>query len=186
MKPWSAFLRDVRPSAPSTPEPVLEHAILRAAQDFCQRTRAWVVELDPTTTSVNMAEYDIELPTGSELVRIESATLNGHPYSVWKRGDRSRSRYVFTPDGRTLRFSEPMAEGQSLVLTCSLKPGEGAKGIDDIVFARYVAVIALGAVALHTGDQGKQLQFDNRCDDIVYRLWKGNAAIQQRTEPNFF
>lgn len=185
MKPWSAFLRDVRPWAPSTPEPVLEHTILRAAQEFCQRTRAWVLELDPTTTFAGMSEYDIELLPNTELVRIESATLNGAPYAVRKRGDRAASWCVFTPDGRTLQFSEPMAEGQSLVLTCSVKPGEGAKGIDDTVFARYVAVIALGAAAAITSDPAKRLEFNNRCDDIVFQLWKGNAAIQQRTVPYF-
>jgi hypothetical protein len=185
MKPWSAFLRDVRPSAPSTPEPVLEHAILRAAQEFCQRTRAWVVELDPTTTSADATEYDIELATGTELVRIESASLDGHPYAVWRRDTRASGRYVFTPDGRTLRFSHPMGQGKSLVLTCSLKPGESAKGVDDALFARYVTVIALGAVASITGDPMKRADFESRCDDIVYQLWKGNAALQQRTRPSF-
>lgn len=186
MKPWSAFLRDVRPSAPSTPEPVLEHAILRAAQEFCQKTRAWVVELDPTTTSADATEYDMELPPGTELVRIESASLDGQPFAVWRRDTRASGRYVFSPDGRTLRFSQPMSDGQSLVLTCSVKPGETAKGIDDIVFARYVTAIALGAVAGVTGDPVKQASFGSRCDDIVYQLWKGNAATRQRTEPSFF
>jgi len=185
MKPWSAFLRDVRPAAPSTPEPVLEHAILRAAQEFCQRTRAWVLELDPTATFAGMSEYDIELLPTTELVRIESAKLNGEPFAVWKRGDSASGRYVFTPDGRTLRFSTPMSEGQSLVLTCSVKPGEDAKGIDDTLFARYVTVIALGAVAGITSDPMKRADFESRCDDIVYQLWKGNAALRQRTQPSF-
>ncbi|QNK66086.1 hypothetical protein [Variovorax sp. PAMC26660] len=186
MKLWNAFLRDVRPSAPTTPEPVLEHAILRAAQEFCQRTRAWVVEFDPTITSADATEYDMELPAGTELVRIESASLDGHPFAVWRRDAKASGRYVFTPDGRTLRFSQRSTDGQSLVLTCSVKPGEGAKGIDDVVFARYVTVIALGAVAGITGDAAKQGRFEAKCDDIVFQLWKGNAATRQRTEPSFF
>lgn len=181
MKTWSAFLKDVRPSAPATPEPVLEHAVMRAAQYFCEQTRAWVVELDPTLTIDGITEYDIELPRDTELVRIESATFNGEPYAVWTPRSRAHGHFVSTPDGRVLRFSRAEAPELNLVLTCSVKPGEGASGIDDTVFARYVRDIAAGAIAGLTGDLVRQQAFEDRCADIRYRLWKGNAAIQQRT-----
>ncbi|MNL23089.1 hypothetical protein D3C87_1444580 [compost metagenome] len=164
---------------------MLEHAILRAAQVFCEKTRAWVVELDPTLTIDGINEYDIDLPRDTELVRIESAKLNGEDFAVWKPG-RGCGRYVFSPDARSLRFSRPMGADQSLVLTCSLKPAETATGIDDIVFARYVRDIALGAAADIASDPIKSARFNSRCDDIVYQLWKGNAAITQRTSANFF
>jgi len=98
MKTWAAFLKDVRPSAPGIPEPRLEHAVLRAAQDFCDRTRAWKVELDPTTTRAGAVEYDLELERNVELVRIESATLNGIPFTVWRDGDLFDSVQTFLND----------------------------------------------------------------------------------------
>jgi len=186
MKTWAAFLKDVRPSAPGIPEPRLEHAVLRAAQDFCDRTRAWKVELDPTTTRAGAVEYDLELERNVELVRIESATLNGIPFAVWRDGDLPRSRYVYTPDSKTLMFGEPMEAGARLVLTCTVKPGNAAAGIDDALFDRYVTLIALKAVSIATGDMTKRLDYESQCDALKTRLWRGNAAIRPRTRPNFF
>jgi hypothetical protein len=186
MKAWSEFLRDVRPLAASTPEPVAEHALRRAAQAFCQATRAWKVELDPTRTREGVREYDLELDSNTELVRIESATLNGNDYSVWRTGDHPRGRYVYTPDGKTVLFADPVAAGLPLVLTCSVKPGNNATGVDDAIFDRYVDVIALGAVARLTGDGNKRLDFEDQCDRIKTRLWRGEAAIRPRTRASFF
>lgn len=181
MKPWSAFLRDVRPHAPSTPEPMLEHQVLRAAQRFCDETRAWVVVLDPTFTYEGQLNYDLELERNTELVRLESATLNGLDYEVSRPGKPARGSYVFTPDGRTIEFSQSVGADLPLVVTAAVRPGEGAEGIDDILFSRYLSVIALGAAAGATGDASKLGEFESRMDQIKTRLWRGNAATRPRT-----
>lgn len=186
MKTWSAFLRDVRPAAPSTPEPVLEHAVRRAAQRFCERTRAWIVELDPTVTRAGATVYDLELERNVELVRLESATFNGNPYAIWRAGETCRGGYVYTPDGKSITFGEPVAAGLRLVVRCAVKPGNAATGVDDMLFDRYLKEIALGAVADITGDGLRKAEFTDECNRIKTALWRGNAAIRPRARPSFF
>ncbi|CAN7469026.1 hypothetical protein LJR175_003132 [Variovorax sp. LjRoot175] len=187
MKAWSSFLRDVRLSAPATPEPIAEHAVLRAAQEFCRYTRAWVVELDPTITQEGVREYDLELEQGTELVRIESATFNGEDYPVWRPGEAATcDRYLFTPDARAIAFTKAVGAGLPLVVRCSVTPGETATGLDDVLFARYVKDIALGAVAELTSDDAKRTSFMNRMDRIKTDLWRGNAAIRPRARAHLF
>lgn len=185
MKPWSAFLPDVRPASPLTPEPMLEHAIKRATQEFCRDTRAWLVELDPTLTIEGENSYDIDLDY-AELVRLESAKLNGLHIDVWRAGDAPCGRYIYTPDGKTVEFSQPVAAGLPLVLRCSVTPSETARGCDDSLYDRYVTVIAKLAVATLTGDQIKRAEYEAERDRIKTRLWRGNAAIRPRAVSNFF
>ena len=186
MKTWDLFLRDVMPSVPNVPEPSAEHAVHRAAQEFCRRTRAWEVAMDPITTMEGVVVYDIELPPQTELVRLERATLNGLPVTVWRDGDDAAGLYVFTPEGRQLLFSRTTGAGQRLALTAALRPSEAATGVDDVIFDLYVETIARGAVARLTGDPAKKADFEAECDRIKTDLWRGQAAIRPRARSNFF
>lgn len=187
MKPWLNFFPDVLPDVPpDTPEPTVEHALLRAAQDFCQRTRAWRLDLDPFTTQDAVTEYDLELEPQSELVRIESATLNGFPLTVWRVGDAACGQFLSCADGKTLRLNRPMSADGVIVVTACLKPGNTASGVDDALFDRYVTTIALGAVARLNADAGKRTDFEDQCGHIKTQLWRGLAATRPRAAPNFF
>lgn len=187
MKPWSTFFPDVLPAVVGLglPEPTIEHQIKRAAQEFCRRTRAWRVTLDPVFTSSNGLSYDMELEPRSELVRIESAKLDGHSITVWRDRD-GRGRFVFTPDGRTVVFSEQPGQGQQLVLTASLRPSDAATGLEDALADRYSEAISRGAVARLKGDGGLQLAFEQECDRIKVDLWRGSAAINPRVRAHWF
>jgi len=186
MSDWSAFLKDVRIDAPGVAEPLAEHAVRRAAQRFCDLTRAWVVELDPTITREGVLEYDLELDQGAELVRLESAKLNGQDYAIWRAGNDPQGPYVYTPDGKLILFSRPVSAGLPLVLRCSVKPGNEASGIDDAIYDRYCDVIAKGAVARLTKDPTKAMEFEAECGRIKHQLWRGNAAIRPRARACFF
>jgi hypothetical protein len=188
MKTWDQFLPDVLIVAPATSMPAARRALMNAAQDFCRETRAWQVQLDATSTSGTELDYAIELPSKTELVRIESATLDGSDFAVWRGGERERSstRYVDTTDALNVRFSEQPAAGQSLVLTCALMPAEGAAGVDDSIYRQYRRDIAAGAIAAITGDPGRQAVFESRCAEVRYQLWRGRSAARPRARPSFF
>lgn len=188
MRPWSDFLKDVRPKVPTLPEPVIEHAIRRGAQAFCEYTRAWRVEVDPVTTLEGVRDYDLDLDMGCELVRLEDgAKLGGQDIAIWRAGADGHGRYVYSPDGKTLQLSRAPAAGLLLEVTATVKPGEMSPGIDQAIFDRYAPVIAKGAVvAALGGDPLDDAAFVSTCDAIKTRLWRGNAAIRPRARPNYF
>lgn len=156
MKAWDQFLRDIRLDVPGCPEPVAEHAALRAAQEFFERTGAWKVWLEPIRTQPGVMEYDIELERGSELVRIERATLAGRPADIttpdalpddWKTSQAGISDCICTSDRKTLIVLPVPTAVVVLQVEATLKPSNRAEGIEDYLYDLYVESIAFGAKA---------------------------------------
>lgn len=156
MKTWDQFLRDVLPDVTGCPEPVAEHAIMRAAQEFCMGSRAWRVWLDPVTTRENVTEYDIELEPSTILARLENATLDGRIIDVlaqedlrpdWKTNSNGLSTCVFTQDGQTVTLLPAQTAGMSLLIEASLQPTDDAQGVPDFIHQQYAEIIAMGAKA---------------------------------------
>jgi hypothetical protein len=82
VKAWSAFLPDVLQHVPGCPDPVAEHALLRAAQEFFETTRIWKLWLPDMLTVADETDYLLFLEPKSELVRLEQATLAGREIVV--------------------------------------------------------------------------------------------------------
>jgi hypothetical protein len=187
MKTWDQLMPDVLIVTPGTSTAHVRRALVNAAQDFLKDTRAWQVDLEATTTEAGVLSYPLELPSKTELVRIESATLDGDEYAVWRAGERATTtRYVYTRDAVNVLFSEAPGDAQSLLLTCALMPAEGAAGVDDAIYRQYRRDIALGAVAAITGSMERQVAFEARCADVRYQLWKGRSAARPRARPSLF
>ena len=187
MRPWKHLFPDVMPAVPAVSEPMAEHHIRRATQDFCRRTRAWREKLDPVLTVEGARVYDLDMPPFAELVRLESATLAGEVLEVWRAGFGARcGRYIATPDGKTVELQFAHGAGLALVVDASLMPANNAAGFESPIFDRYDEVIATGAIARLTGDEMKAAQFESRCNAIKTDLWRGMAATRPRARPFFF
>lgn len=188
MRAWRDFFPEVLPFiADGIPDPMLERRVLRCAQRFCERTRAWRVTLEPISLLAGVTNYEMELPQQTELVRLEEgAQLDGSPIDVWRPSAGGRGRYVSTPDRKTVDLSWSPAAGQTLVLVATLKPSGGATGLEDFLFDQYADVIADGTVA-RINDDGLKLEgFENRCSEIATQLWRGSAATRPRARPHYF
>lgn len=155
MKTWDQFLRDVLPDVPGCPEPVAEHAIMRAAQEFCAGAMVWTVWLDNVTTRADATEYDIELEPASDLAQLMRATLDGRDIDIttaaslpsdWKTNTAGISTCLHTQDRKTMILLPAQAAGMILRVEAALKPADDAQGVEDHVF-EYVETIAMGAKA---------------------------------------
>lgn len=164
MKAWSEFLKDVLVHVPGCPEPVAEHAIKRAAQEYFETTRVWKCWLIDITTSDSATDYPMFLPSKTELVRLERATLNGRPIRVrseeqlpaeWRTYTQSIEDGVHTSDLRTLILLPAQAAGLVLKVEASIRPDQSATGVEDQFFGRAVLPIAMGAVAALKEHQDK-------------------------------
>lgn len=187
MKTWDAFYPDVLPVvAPGTPDPAVDRQLLRAAQEFCKRTRAWRVRLDPVVMIDGQTEYDIELPRGSELVRLESANDGGRELSIWRDDPQGCGGYLFLRDGKLFLMSRPDVAGGPVTLDVALQPSNDAEGLEDALFDRYANVIAQGAVSSLNNDASRAVWFDAECASVRARLWRGDSAARPRGMANWF
>jgi hypothetical protein len=156
VKSWAQFLPDVLVHVPGCPDPVAEHALLRAAQEFFETTRVWKLWLTDTLTVADQTEYFLFLEPKSELVRLERATLAGRTIVVrsedelpadWMTSPQCVETGVHTPDQKALILLPAQAADQVLKVEASIKPANDATGIEDYLFDQYVKQIAAGAVA---------------------------------------
>jgi hypothetical protein len=160
MAKWSAWNSDVLPHLQGVPDPLVAQALCRAARDLFTRTHAWAIWLDQQPSVAQpAAEYSLDLPEQTEVVRIERATLGTSPIELrnWRQlsgdpfaadlaeqmqqGIVSRDRLVFTVTG------QPVA-GEALRVQVSLRPTLTAAGIDaDDIVSEYHEAIAAGALS---------------------------------------
>ena len=156
MKAWDQFFSDLMVDLPECPEPVITHALKRAAQDFFKQTLLWKVWLEPMRTAANTNEYELALEPRSELVRIERATLDGRPIVIstaasmptdWITNPLGIEDCIFSADGKNITLIPMKDAGLTLLIEASLRPADSALGIENCLFDLYSETIATGAKA---------------------------------------
>jgi hypothetical protein len=176
VKAWADFLPDVLVHVPGCPDPVAEHALLRAAQEFFETTRLWMEWLREQYTVAGLMDYPRVLPNQADLVRLERATLNGRQIEVrseedlpadWQTYPQTVCTGVHTTDRETLYLVPSTQDGQVLLVQASLKPSDDATGVEDHLFAHHAKHIACGAVAALKYHAEKT--YSDPANAIVYR-----------------
>lgn len=157
MATWDFWFSDVMVHAPTAPDPLVRQALCRASREFLRRTRIWTEWLEATTTTEGMGvEYDFELPTQTELLRIEQATLNGQPLKVQSFRQRAKDWNQY-PDGEkalvsrdlvTYNLTGMFSAGDVVQVQASLIPSLRATGLPDYLANSYLEPIAEGAKAI--------------------------------------
>ena len=205
MKAWELFYPYVLPDVIGCPNPVVDHALARAAREFFERTRAWTAWQDPVTTIAGTLDYPFALAIGVDLAKVLKATLGGVDLpiisdndlgSTWRTGGAGLSGLV-TTDRRN--FSVVPARGVGLLIRtfCALKPSNDAAGIDDIQFSQYVEEIANGAKARLLASPKKEYsdisaaaifqdQFNTSCASIARKVEKSFSRTPRRVVAHYF
>lgn len=206
MRTWDVFFPDVLPEVLGCPEPTVERALLRAAQDWCMRTRCWRADLDPITLRAATADYDVSYPSQADGVQFIGATINGQDIDFevadgTSTGDRragSRgSKRILTSDQRIVTVMPTPATTGTLVITALLKPSDAATGVPNDVGDRFKAEIALGALErllkmnktewmnpTLAADKGKD--YEQAVARVRKAVWKAWTNSRPRAVPMYF
>lgn len=151
MRTFDSILPDVLPRLPGVPEPTIERELLRAAQVICRRSRCWTVWTDPVQLQPGVTEYELDVPDGGQVVRVEAMTLDGRPAKVlpWQWLEHSETDLIgaeVVTAGRMAFFTGPNASGQ-VRFKAVLMPGENSPGLPDMVFDGNEAALVDGVIA---------------------------------------
>ena len=156
MATWDAWLPYVMVYAPSAPIPLVEQEVRRASHEFFRRTRAWVEWLEPVLSSATpLTEYAFTPPIGTDVVRIEQATIDGNQVPIsssreiaqdWERQAMDAVQLV-SRDLKTFRLGGIGADGSVVRVQAALVPSIASDGIPDELFEKYVDDIAHGVRA---------------------------------------
>lgn len=199
------FLPKILPYAPGCAEPTAHGAIIKAAQDFCERTRIW---RDEDTFTVTPDSCNVVcVPDGAELFEIEHASINGYTLDPISIGDLNRD----TPDWRTKdadlgRWITQTAPGSVMVvprcsgqlrLSTTLRPSNDADQLPEFIGKLHQQIIADGALAeiLMIPDQPftapdraqfYMMRFEAGLSRLSNLSVKGQQRAKARTRPQFF
>lgn len=204
MATWSDLHPDVLMYVPGCPDPVLDQEIRNSAIEFFRRTRVWTEWLEPIYTSAGVREYDLDLPSGSEVVRIEQATRNGSPLEL--EGFRSLGAdpaqgpvdgplALTSADRVTVWLSQGVSSGDRVQLRVSLKPTRSATGIGDVLFSQHRQALAEGAKhrlmrvpgPLHKPREAEEarLLFEREIATASVAGWRSHTNVTPRARPKW-
>lgn len=160
MSAWSAFYPDVLAEVLGAPEFIVDNALRNAAITFCERTHIWTQMLDPIDSVANQMEYDLDVPTRTNLVEIQAVWYSGRridpksprfletTYADWTAETGTPAFYTQeTPEVLLLVPMPTESLSESIKVRASLKPSSTATGVEDWIFARHRLDIAAGCKA---------------------------------------
>lgn len=150
-------------------EPVVEHAIKRAAIEFCAGSWVWKHLPDPLDVQAGEAVYDLETPSGAEVVVVIHAEYDALPLENkgidwldsnikgWRTTQQPPRFFTQVDTDQIILAGVPDANiTAGLVLTLALCPMQNATGIPAWLFNGYVDDLVSGAVARLATMQGKR------------------------------
>ncbi len=201
---WSAFVPYLAPYAAACPNPLLEAEARRAAIRFFRRTRAWVEWLDPVQSMEGKAEYDLDVPTGADVVRVERATLGGNPLPVLSFRDIPKdfassdlaSQGLLSANRKTFVLGNAVVAGLTLQVQVALAPSLSATGLPDDLFELHGLDIANGALSTILALPGagfyqpdlaklKGAHFEGAINAVSVDAWRGFTASTPRVKTKF-
>lgn len=199
------FLPKILPYVPGCPEPTAFAGIIKAAQEFCERTRLWRDEdqFTVTPTSCNV----VCAPEGADLYEIESAYLDGcklEPISLadldslhprWREYDAGQGRWITQIEHGTL-IVVPKCQG-ALKLSTFLRPADDADQLPDFIAKLYSKCIADGALAEILMLPGQPFsdpsraqffstRFEAKLSELTNRTIKGQQRAPTRVRAQYF
>lgn len=161
MKAWSFWSPDLLPHLPECPIPVIERALLRAAQDFMSTSRVWKIVLMPIAVPIGTTTITVPMDNDKDLIRVEEAWLDGQKLNLvtpdeldgdynddWSLHTGTPIDLVQFVPGIVALHPKPLAVATTgLKLKVSARPSESAVGITDEIAAKYRNALECGALA---------------------------------------
>ena len=139
------------------PDTLVEQNIRAAAIEFCERSKAYILDMDPFTTISGVYEYDFEIPSGTEVHQILYMTEDGNDmdpisprslelnYPDWR--DRTGNPHVYLQKTPTTFWVVPVPSGsRQVIVSVALKPSRTSNNIDTTISNQYRDAIIYGAL----------------------------------------
>ena len=157
MAAYSSLVKEVLPYVPLCPDSLVEQNIRAAAIEFCERSKAYILDLDAFSTIAGVYEYDFDIPTGTEVHQILYMTEDGNDmdpisprslelnYPDWR--DRTGNPHVYLQKTPTSFWVVPVPSGtRQVIVSVALKPSRTSNNIDTTIANQYRAAIIYGAL----------------------------------------
>lgn len=157
MASYSSLVKEVLPYVPFCPDSLVESNLRSATIEFCERSKAYILDMDGFNTISGVYEYDFDIPTGTEVHQILYMTYDGQDmdpisprslelnYPDWR--DKSGNPHVYLQKTPTSFWIVPVPSGAKQVITSvALKPSRTSNNIDTTISNQYRDAIIYGTL----------------------------------------
>ena len=157
MAAYSSLVKEVLPYVPLCPDSLVEQNIRSAAIEFCERSKAYILDMDPFNTTAGVYEYDFDVPTGTEVHQVLYMTEDGNDmdpisprslelnYPDWR--DRTGNPHVYLQKTSTTFWVVPVPSGsRQIIASVALKPTRTSNNLDTNITNQYRDAIIYGAL----------------------------------------
>jgi hypothetical protein len=159
MASFNSLVKEVIPYVPGCPDTLILNNLRSATIELCEKSKAFVFDLDPITSISGVYEYDFDQPTGTDVHQILWATYDGEDldpisprslevnYPDWK--DKSSIPQVYlqkTPNTFWIVPIPSSTKTSAIQLSVALKPTRSSNNIDTTFSNDYRDGIIYGAL----------------------------------------
>ena len=157
MASYSSLVKEVLPYVPFCPDSLVEQNLRSATIEFCERSKAYILDMDAFNTISGVYEYDFDIPTGTEVHQVLNMTYDGRDmdpisprslevnYPDWR--DRTGRPHVYLQKTPTTFWVVPVPSGSfPLIASVALKPSRTSNNIDTTISNQYRDAIIYGTL----------------------------------------
>jgi hypothetical protein len=157
MASFSSLVKEILPYVPMCPDSLVEQHLRAATIEFCERSKAYILDMDPFNTISGVYEYDFDIPVGTEVHQVLLMTHDGNDmdpisprslelnYPDWR--DKTGQPHVYLQKTPTTFWIVPVPSGSKQVIaSVALKPTRTSNNIDTTISNQYRDAIIYGAL----------------------------------------
>ena len=165
---WVSFYPYIQPYVPGCPEVVIESHLKESAAEFCGKSEVWRFNIEPSYTSKNTADYEVDVPNRAILeniiyLKIDGTTITPVAERYYAPATNANGtlptgtpvRYSLLED-TSIRFYPTPATKHTFTGVAVIKPSLSATGVEDFIFETHGRSIAAGAIAHISGIPNKE------------------------------
>ena len=157
MAAYSSLVKEVLPYVPLCPDSLVEQNIRAATIEFCERSKAYILDMDPFNTIAGVYEYDFDIPVATEVHQVLYMTHDGNDmdpisprslelnYPDWR--NRTGNPHVYLQKSSSLFWIVPVPSGsKQIIASVALKPTRTSNNIDSTVSNQYRDALVYGTL----------------------------------------
>lgn len=166
MTAFTSWYPLIAPSCPGVADPSMDLALVLAAQEFCRRT-GWYQDVQTLNVAAGVGEYEIDTPTGMELVAVKGVWFKSNMIKLVPAGEVMDAKalrgavsgdspeagsptaayFKAPPDSAFYLYPLPESNAASAVtVRACYMPSMTAKSLPDELYAQWADAIASGAI----------------------------------------
>lgn len=187
MATYSSLVKEILPYVSMCPDTLVESNLRSATIEFCERSKAYIHDMDPFNTVSGVYEYDFDVPVGTEVHQILLMTHDGRDmdpisprslelnYPDWR--DRTGNPHVYLQKSPSLFCIVPVPSGaKQVIASVALKPTRTASNIDTTFSNSYRDGIIYGTLHRLLRMPSREWTDTNAAREYLFQF---NQEVQQ-------